>query len=610
MSQYLKPDSELGYVEDHAMIEFLQFNNLRHSILGCMLGDFNEVGNYVVSQEIVEELISMEKYVVQTYDNIELCRSVLKLDKQISFMVTFEGNRATLSLVEKLNYEANFKLNSGTYSNINEFVLDSVETSGEINRSVIYDRWNIKLIPGEIVDIFNCDDSILEKYFGILNRFKYLLEANKILLEKEEKLEEVEASYSNELLDILKHYPKLEKAVMQTVKETLEEKKNAVSVKKPFFAKTFNEVLENAIEKNITVLEETEQKEFIQEKRNAVVNVNIKRENVLDVEKVEVIEEKNEIVPKIPQLKMQPSYESKPIQELGVNLVSANKQVTERLTSEKEEIESDLIRRTIVAVGEKKGVEVVLPKKTEESKQENKQPEKEKLIATLVGAGMGAIVGGAGGAVVGAVAGTVVAGVVKEVKVDQKQNAKKTISPSGAKGKDVKKDGGKKSSGGKGSGSKGKGDKAKAKDNKSKATEKKEIRVGIYSSPSMVDSEFQETVKKETDGPRLKLKRTEEKEVELYNDGKEADDLNAERSLLGDIKKELGSLHEKINQDNEEFIDQTVDVARFMSENGLDLAGLSTKTQINPIDTGKVKQNIEISEVIIEGVEIIEDHTI
>ena len=56
MSQYLKPDSELGYVEDHAMIEFLQFNNLRHTVLGCMLGDFNEVGNYVVAPEIVEEL--------------------------------------------------------------------------------------------------------------------------------------------------------------------------------------------------------------------------------------------------------------------------------------------------------------------------------------------------------------------------------------------------------------------------------------------------------------------------------------------------------------------------------------------------------------------------
>ena len=106
MAQYLKPNSELGYVEDSAEISRLRFNNLRHVVLGCMLGDFNELGHYVVSPEIVQELISLEKYIVQTYDNIELCRSCLKLDKQIAFMLTFEGNKATLSLVEKINYEA------------------------------------------------------------------------------------------------------------------------------------------------------------------------------------------------------------------------------------------------------------------------------------------------------------------------------------------------------------------------------------------------------------------------------------------------------------------------------------------------------------------------
>ena len=423
MSQYLKPDSELGFVEDHAVIEFLQFNNLRHTILGCMLGDFNEVGNYVVAPEIVEELISMEKFVVQTYDNIELCRSCLKLDKQISFMVTFEGNRATLTLIEKLNYEANFKLNSGTYSNINEYVLDSIETSGEVNRSVIYDKWNIKLMSGDMVDIFNCDEIILEKYFGIVNRFKYLLESNKVLLQKEEELEEVEASYSNELLAILKHYPKLEKAVMQTIKETLEEKKDAVSIKKPFFAKTFNEVLENAIEKNISVLDETEQKEFAQEKRNVVVNVNIKREDVLDIEKVETTEDKKETTPKVIQIKTQPSYESKPVEELGDELVSINKEVSKNLNDDKEELESSLIRSIIETKAEEKGESVVIPKTPE--KEKVPQPEKEKLLATIVGAGLGAVIGGTTGAVVGAVAGAVVAEVAQSVE-ENKQQTKNT----------------------------------------------------------------------------------------------------------------------------------------------------------------------------------------
>lgn len=287
MAQYLKQDSALGYVEDIAEIENLKFNNSRHVVIGCMLGDFNENGTYVVSPEIVEELIHMEKYLVQSYDNIEFCKSCIKLDKQISFMVTFEGNRATLSLVEKLNYEANFAIDSGAYSNINEYVLDVVETSGEINRNAIYLRWNISTTPGAILDIFNCEDVILEKYFGIVNRFKYLLGANAVLLQKEEEIEEIEAAYANEILIILTRYPKLKQAVIKTIKATLDEKKDMVSVEKPYFAKTFNEILENAIEENIDVLDEQEKQEFAKDKRAAVVQANIQKADIMPIEMVE-----------------------------------------------------------------------------------------------------------------------------------------------------------------------------------------------------------------------------------------------------------------------------------------------------------------------------------
>ena len=375
MSQYLKPDSALGYIEDSAQIECLKFNNLRHTILGCMLGDFDEVGAYVVSPDIVSELIAMEKYLVQTYDNIELCKSALKLDKQISFMVTFEGNKVTLSLVEKINYEANFLLNSGTYSNINEYVLDSVETSGEVNRNVIYQRWNIRTTPSTVIDIFNCDDSVLQKYFGIVNRFKYLLETNKILLETEEKLEEIEAGYSNQIFEILSHYPKLEEEVIKTIKETLEDKKTAISVKKPFFAKTFNELLENSIEKSLNSLTDEQKKEFETEKRNAVLNLNIKRADAVDVEHKE--QQTNvEIAPNVVVLKTNSNEQSKTIEELGQDFVSAHKKVAEK-TANAESVETDLFRRTILAVGEKKGNDVKLPNEIEKTEQDS---EVDKLI--------------------------------------------------------------------------------------------------------------------------------------------------------------------------------------------------------------------------------------
>lgn len=375
MSQYLKQDCELGYIEDNAEIEKLKFDNLRHVVLGCMLGDFDEVGTYVVSPEIVAELISMEKYLVDSYDNIELCKSALKLDKQISFMVTFEGNRATLSLVEKINYEANFLLNSGTYSNINEFVLDVVETSGEVNRNVLYDRWNIKVIPGEIIDIFNCDDAILEKFFGITNRFKYLLKTNRILLEKEVDAEEVEASYTNEVLKVISHYPKLETQVMEAVKKTLTEKKGAVSVKKPFFAKTFNEVLENAIVQNLSTLTELEKEDFNVEKRNAIVNLNIKRDDLFETSKIEIDDNEKEISPKVMIFKTE--NQNKSIAEFAQEFASVHKQVQNRVAGENSiQPENDLFRRTIIAVGEKKGVDVDLPETANNA-------ERNKLLETI-----------------------------------------------------------------------------------------------------------------------------------------------------------------------------------------------------------------------------------
>lgn len=364
MAQYLKPDSELGYIENGVEIDFQKFNNLRHTILGCMLGDFNDVGNYVVAPEIRKELIAMEKYIVDTYDNIELCKSALKLDKQISFMVTFEGNKATLSLIEKINFEANYALNSGTYSNINEYVLDEVETSGEVNRNAIYQRWNIKAIPGTIIDIFNCDPEVLEKYFGIVNRFKYILEANKTLLENEEKIEEVEAVYANDILKILTNYSKLNKQVEKDIKSAIVGKKNAVKFNKPYFAKTINEILENAIAQNISLLSSEEKQQFIQEKNISVLKFNIQREEVLSIAHVndESVDDK-ELSPKVVKLELPSVYQSKTIEELGQDLISANKAVLENKDSSntKNNESLDLISRTILAIGEKKGLETDLP---------------------------------------------------------------------------------------------------------------------------------------------------------------------------------------------------------------------------------------------------------
>lgn len=295
MPKYIKQDSEKGFIEDYVEIQSQKFNNVRHVVLDNMLGDFDEAGFYCVHPDIVKELIEMPKYIVEVMDNLEVCLSSLKLDKQISFLIAYEGEKATLSLLEKVNFEANNKLGIGSWSNVNEYVLDSVETSGEIDRQALYLKWNVQTFAGEIIDIFNCEESVLAKYFNIVNRFKENLVAKTTLLEVEEKLEENEAEYFLDLMEILKGYPELNKLVQNELKQTLNEKKAFVKLDKPNFVKTLNEIVEKAIESNIKTLPENQKDSFNVEKRNITLKKNIKNYDVVQFS-TEQINNENERV--------------------------------------------------------------------------------------------------------------------------------------------------------------------------------------------------------------------------------------------------------------------------------------------------------------------------
>lgn len=334
MPRYLKKDSELGYVEDNAEIEYLKFNNMRHTILGCMLGDFDEDGRYVVDPEIVRELIAMRKYVVETMDNIEICLSELKLDKQISFSVTFEGNCATLCLIEKLNYEGNFKINSGAYSNINEYVLDVIETSGVVDKNIVYKRWNIGEYSGSVLDVFNMDEETLAQYFGLVNRFKYLMKANQILLEREGDIEAIETKYAMETLNLVGRFPKLKKEVEKQLKQELKDKKNLICVDKPYFAKTFNEVVSQIVDSNITLLDEAERKEYDVEKHNINNNYNIQMRDTVDTKQERVSDHGEEYTKYTLDTKRAEEHET--ITETANEFVKAQQSIKNRKRKEAE----------------------------------------------------------------------------------------------------------------------------------------------------------------------------------------------------------------------------------------------------------------------------------
>ena len=296
MAQYLRADCEQGFVTDSAEIENLKFNNMRHTILGCMLGDFDAEGNYVVDPQIVEELIAMPKYIVDTVDNVDVCTSVIKLDRQITFFVTYEGEQAVLTLAEKVNFQANFKTNSGLFSNINEYILDSFETSGVIDKNAVYAKWHISPFGGNAMDVFNMDQETLSKYYGIVNRFKYLMKANQIMLENEDKIEEIETNYAVQMMQIIAKYPGLKKVVDAKIKDVVSKQPSVIRLDKPFFAKTVNEVINQTIEANISTLKPEEKQEFEVERRNLLVEQNVKLSQVVDVINAPVLGEQQETI--------------------------------------------------------------------------------------------------------------------------------------------------------------------------------------------------------------------------------------------------------------------------------------------------------------------------
>ena len=283
MAEYIKNDCEQGFVTDKAEIEYLKFNNLRHTVMGCMLGDFDAKGNYVVAPEIVKELIEMPKYIVDSVENIDVCYSVIKLDKQITFFVAFEGDRVTLSLAEKMNFQGNFKSNTGMFSNINEYVLDVVETSGVVDKNAIYAKWHISPYTGSALDVFDMDEETLAQYFGLVNRFKYLMQANNILLQNENALEEAETNYAVNMFNILKGYPKLKQAVDKKINEVVNQQPSIVRLDKPGFAKTINEIIVQTVETNQNALSEKEQQQFEAEQHNAKVDYNIRRAQIVEI---------------------------------------------------------------------------------------------------------------------------------------------------------------------------------------------------------------------------------------------------------------------------------------------------------------------------------------
>lgn len=124
--KYRRVDSENGYLTNEGEIRYYKQVQENDVLNNNLLGDFNELGNYVIKKSVIEELISVTKIMQYSYDKITFCTSLNKIKNygNLEFAIKIvlndpEKDQATafLELLEPVN-----KVN-GFYQNTNAVLI-------------------------------------------------------------------------------------------------------------------------------------------------------------------------------------------------------------------------------------------------------------------------------------------------------------------------------------------------------------------------------------------------------------------------------------------------------------------------------------------------------
>lgn len=269
VKKFLKFDAEKGFLDNKDDINYFATKQMRKVVFGGMLGDFDENGFYVVNQKIVNELLAMPKVIVDAVEGSELIRSKVKADTFFHFILSIEGDKATFSLLEKVYHQSNRTLNGGSYSDINEYVLDEVIVPDrDFNRNALYEKYNINPHDdGEALSIFDASEETIALYFNILEKIKInYLTQNKLIL-NEQQIEEIEVDYFDKVLKLINQYPTIKEEFSKDVQDVLKEKSAFIVENNPFFQQTVNEIVDANLERISNKLDDEQKQEFLNKLR-------------------------------------------------------------------------------------------------------------------------------------------------------------------------------------------------------------------------------------------------------------------------------------------------------------------------------------------------------
>ena len=146
MGKYYKEYANLDdEIDDDVEIEFDKFQKMEQVVFGNLLGDFLQDGKYSVDRDICAELIHIEKVVVGEFGNEIQLKSPIKFETFPCFILRVKDTRIGLYLLEEINHAGNESIGSGSYCDINEFLVDEMKFSTDnviLNLNEAYKKYS------------------------------------------------------------------------------------------------------------------------------------------------------------------------------------------------------------------------------------------------------------------------------------------------------------------------------------------------------------------------------------------------------------------------------------------------------------------------------------
>lgn len=342
---YKRVDVDGGVMTDIDDIENFKSVQRRDVINNYMLGDFNDIGDYVVAEKVLSGLVEIRKTVSNEYNNMIFLKSMSEFAEKnkLEFCIVIKElsddragyATAIMKLLEPVN-----KIN-GYVTNTNSFIVASFTDK------------NDELFIGKVKKVFGVvesndtngkdDPKVIAE---ILNRIAFLRHCKDMSISV---FASVESEYYHNRLEILKQKPEYE-AILKKYRSLILKAGVFLDPNSPEYFAYMNELLDQAIDNAIN--EDPSLKDKL---KNDLKEVDTKHNNDSKKYTKEIAEKANEIMNKPP-------------------VVAEVKKPEVKKTEEKKPVKKEEKKKIKPKVDDKAG-----PKKDKDNKKKPKKDNKQKV---------------------------------------------------------------------------------------------------------------------------------------------------------------------------------------------------------------------------------------